>query len=150
MDIRKKVLVAIFLLSVSMLTAVPLGTHLALAFRSPLFPTDPEMGQMVLKNIGPVETLTDQALRETWSPDWVERYVERDNQYGFTKSFDALMASLLPQETFSMSQAKENGNLTSIIVRLGEPGSLSVSYITLTWEVDENQNYHLVAISRAS
>lgn len=149
MDIRKKVLVALFLLSLSMLNAVPAGTQLSLAFRTPLFPSDPKIGQLVSKHAGPVENMTDQALRDRWSPEWVERYVKEEARYGFAKAFDATLASLLPQTSFSLSKAKEREGATSITVRIEQSGEEPVSYVTLIWEPDENDVYYIVAASIA-
>ena len=150
MDIRKKVLFALLLLSLSLLNAAPVGTALSLAFRTPLFPSDPNIGQLVSRNAGPVENLTDQALRERWSPDWVERYVKKEARYGFAKTFDATLASLLPQTTFSLSKAKEREGAMSITVRIEQGGDEPVSYVTLSWEPDENGVYFIVAVSVAT
>ncbi|AEV28002.1 hypothetical protein SpiGrapes_0138 [Sphaerochaeta pleomorpha str. Grapes] len=131
-----------------MLNAASVGTQLSLAFRTPLFPSDPKIGQLVSKNAGPVENRTDQALREQWSPDWVERYVKKEARYGFAKAFDATLASLLPQTSFFLSQAKENEGITTITVRIEQSGDEPVSYVTLSWEPDENGVFYIVAVSK--
>jgi hypothetical protein len=147
MGIRKTAMLIIFSLLGFRLFAVPLGTQLSLAFRTPIFPSDPVIGPLVPENKGPIENLTAEALKKTWSPQWVEQYVKEENRYGFAKSYNDLLSSLLPVHYFSLAQAQEQGQVVQQLVRIGKPGDFAITYGTFIWEPTEDGTYYLVSIS---
>jgi hypothetical protein len=147
MGIRKTAMLIILSLSGFQLFAVPIGTQLSLAFRNPLFPSDPVIGPLVSQSLGPIESLTAEALQKPWSPQWVEQYVKEEHRYGFSKSYNDLLSALLPVSTFSLAQAQEQDKVVQQLVRIGQPGDFGIAYATFIWEHTDNGMYYLVSIS---
>jgi hypothetical protein len=147
MGIRKTALLILLSLSVFQLFAVPLGTQLSLGFRTPIYPSDPVIGLLVPQSKGAVEKLTAEALRKPWSPQWVEQYVKGEDRYGFAKTYNDVLSSLLPVQNFSLAQEQEQGEVVQQLVRIGRPGDSTISYATFVWEPTEDGTYYLVSIS---
>ncbi|WP_320130138.1 hypothetical protein [uncultured Sphaerochaeta sp.] len=147
MDIRRFIAVCMCIFSVSLVSGAPLGTRLSVTYGNPLFPADPVIGQLVSQKNGQVETLTAQALSENWSVDWLERYVSKDMRYGFSKSFNDILASLLPQKGFVLSAAKKEEDIISVPIRLSNTDDLEITYVTFVWEVVKDGGYQLVSLS---
>ena len=131
------------MLVISPVAALPVSAQLSFSLNVPLLSQDPSIGQLVEPKKGSSEAYTAEALSTPYSPDWVEKFVSKDVQFSFIRTFDKELALLLPQTMFSLGKAIKRQDTVSVPFRYGE----EMRYGTFVWiEISEGR-YTLVSIT---
>ena len=146
LDMNKRTslcLLLTFLLVSAPVGALPLATQLSFSKDSPYLGLDPKIGQLIQPVEGSSEAYTAKALAEPYSLDWVEKYVAEDVRFSFVRTFDQVLANLLPQTTWALGKAVRSQEGVAVPFRYGE----ELRYGTFVWiEVAEGA-YALVSIT---
>ena len=131
-----------FLLVSAPVGALPLATQLSFSKDSPYW-SGPKIGQLIQPVEGSSEAYTAKALAEPYSLDWVEKYVAEGVRFSFVRTFDQVLANLLPQTILALGKAVRSQEGVAVPFRYGE----EMRYGTFVWiEVAEGA-YALVSIT---
>lgn len=123
-----------------LLTTTAFARSLASAFSYKL-PVDSFIGQIVEPQPNSIEEQTKEALKDGYSPAWIETYVPEGMRQGFVHTYNHLLADLLPAEQLQIGKAIQFGSLVEVPFRIFAPVPLSGM---LVWvESDEGEPYLL-------
>lgn len=127
------------------LSALPLGTQLSFTYGTPTLAKDPSIGLLIEPEEGSVEALSSQAISMAYSKEWIERFVSEDLRFAFTRTYDQVLAKLLPQSSISVGKAIRGNDMIEVPLRFGP----DMKYGSFVWiEVSEGV-YTLVSITLA-
>ncbi|MFA7560162.1 MAG: hypothetical protein WCY61_05490 [Sphaerochaeta sp.] len=127
-------------LIIILLATSAFASSLAAAFSYKL-PVDLFIGQVVEPQSSSIEEQSKEALKEGYSPSWIETYVPEGMRQGFVHTYNHLLANLLPAEQLQIGKAIQFGSLVEVPFRIFAPVPLSGM---LVWvESDEGEPYLL-------
>ncbi|MCH3916134.1 MAG: hypothetical protein LKE40_01355 [Spirochaetia bacterium] len=107
-----------------------------------VFASDADIGKLSVPASGTLEKLSVDCLSSAYDTSWMEKWVEKDLQYGFARSFSTALLSILPlHKPMKVSLPVSDGDQVIVSVKDGQ-GLVAV----LTWDSPDPTKAKLVAL----
>jgi len=119
---NKKILVFTFIILLSINNMYSNTSEIEI-YNETIMPKSSKIGYLQFANQESLLKYTNQIFKEDYSPEWIEKNVQKEFRYGFSKQYSKKLASLLPiKETiyFSFITYQENNISLSIELISGE------------------------------
>ena len=107
-------------------------------------PVDFYIGQIIEPAENSIEEQSLEALKEPYTPAWVETYIPEGMRQGFVHTYDHLLSSYLPSEKLQIGKPVKIGALVEIPFRMFSPKPLIG---LLVWVENDEGDPFLLSLS---
>jgi len=114
----------VFTVLLVMLSALGIGAASLKEAFSYKLPVDFYIGQIIEPAENSIEEQSLEALKEPYTPAWIETYIPEGMRQGFVHTYDHLLSDHLPSEELQIGKPVKLGSLVEIPFRVFSPKPL--------------------------